>query len=296
MGLSAAMIEELSIRLLGIGFFLWLFGGRHKWLAVLIPSLIWAFAHASYVTSPIYARGVELTVVAIFLGFIFLKFNLLTTIMAHFTYNMMITGVALLRSSELYYQICGWIVVLFLLLPLVPGLYLAIRRRIRKAAPAPENLVLSPYEPSDLEQLSGIPVIADWKALVSQTNRSLLCLHANAEVVGFVTGFIDEKSVGYVDGIYVRPDWRRQYWGATLLDAVQEELKNCGATEVRVLVKSEEKLSRSFLHNLFWKTNIQILSQGNPKPTFVEIIRSLFNDIKRKKTGEMKLEIPRDIS
>jgi membrane protease YdiL (CAAX protease family) len=295
-GLSAALIEELAIRLLGIGFFLWLFRGRLVWLAVLIPSLIWAFAHASYVTSPIYARGVELTIVAIFLGFIFLKFDLMTTIMAHFTYNMMLMGIILLRSSERYYQICGWIVVLFLLLPLIPGLYLTIQRRTRTEKPAPESLVLSHYEPSDLEQLSALSVKADWAALVSQTNRTLLCLRSTTEVVGFATGFIDDKNVGYIDGIHIKPAWRRQYWGATLLDAVQEELKNCGATEVRVSVKSEEKLSRSFLHNLFWKTNIQILNQGNAKPAFVDIIRSLFNDMKRKRTGELELEIPRDLT
>ena len=113
-GLSASITEELSIRFLGIGFLLWLFGGRLRWLAVLIPSLFWAFAHTGYITSPIYARGVELTVVALFLGFIFLKFDLLTTIMSHFTYNMMITGIALLRSSEGYYRMSGWVVVLAL--------------------------------------------------------------------------------------------------------------------------------------------------------------------------------------
>jgi hypothetical protein len=295
-GLSAAMIEELSIRLLGIGFFLWLFRGKLKWLAVLIPSLAWAFAHTGYVTSPIYARGIELTVVAIFLGFIFLKFDLLTTIMAHFTYNMMITGIVLLRSSERYYQISGWIVVLLLLLPLLPGLYLTIRRRMRKEAPGPETLVLSPFEPSDLEQLSALPVSADWRKLASQSNRTLLCLHANAEVVGFAAGYIDEKSVGYIDGIYVKPGWRRQYWGAILLDAVQDELKSCGAAEVRVTLKSDEKLSRSFLHNLFWKTNLQILNQGDSKPAFASAVRSLFGDVKKKETGEMKLEIPRDLT
>jgi ribosomal protein S18 acetylase RimI-like enzyme len=295
-GLSAAMVEELSIRLLGIGFFLWLFRGKFKWLAILIPSLLWAFAHTSYVTSPIYARGVELTIMAILLGIIFLKFDLLTTIMAHFTYNMMLMGIFLLRSNERYYQICGWIVVLFLFLPLLPGLYLTVRRRMRKEARAPEMLVLSPFVSSDLEQLSALPLKADWSALASQANRTFLCLRIDTEVMGFATGFIDEKSTGYIDGVYIKPSWRRQYWGATLLDAVQEELKNCGAAETRVIVKSEEQLSRSFLHNLFWRTHIQILRQDDSKPTFIHAIRSLFKDVKPQKTGEMRLEIPRDLT
>jgi hypothetical protein len=295
-GLSAAVVEELSIRLLGIGFFLWLFRGRFKWLAVLIPSLAWAFAHTGYVTSPIYARGIELTFVALFLGFVFLKFDLLTTIMAHFTYNMMVTGVVLLRSSERYYQICGWIVVLFLLLPLLPGLYLAIHRRVHKEASVPESLVLSHFEPFDLEQLSTFPVKTDWALLVSQTNRTLLCLHSNTEVVGFGTGFVNEKGWGYIDGIYIKPFWQRQYWGAILLDAIREELKNCGAVEVRVIVRPEEQLSRSFLHNLFWHTDVQILNQGDATPTFTNAIRGIFKGTKMKKTGEMKLEIPRDLT
>jgi hypothetical protein len=293
-GLGAAMIEELSVRLIGIGFLLWLFRGRFKWLAVLIPSLIWAFAHASYVTSPIYARGVELTIVAIFLGFIFLKFDLLTTIMSHFTYNMMVTGIFLLRSSDRYYQISGWIVILILFLPLLPGLYLTLRRRMHKEVPAPESLVLSNFEPSDLEQLSAFPVKADWSALTAQPDRVVICLRTGDEILGVATGFVDDRKNGQIDGIYVQPNWRRQYWGAALLDAIQEELRNCGAAEVRILLKSDENRSKAFIHNLFWRTRVQIFSLGESRPTFIYSIRELLT-LKKGKTSEGGLEIPRNL-
>jgi hypothetical protein len=294
-GLSAALIEELSIRFLGIGFFLWLFRGKYVWLAVLIPSLVWAFAHTGYVTYPIYARGVELTLVALFLSFIFLKFDLLTAIMSHFTYNMMIMGIVLLRSSETYYQISGWVVVLTLAVPLMPGLYVAIHRYLRKEPPIPETLTLSPLGPSDLTQLSMLPVIADWPALRNQANRIMYCLRAGTEIIGFVTGFIDDKKLGYVDGVYITPKWRRQYWATTLLDVIHEELKQCGASEVRIIVKPNEIRTRSFLHNLFWRTGIEILTKDESAQTFRSAIKTLFNDLKKEKPSDSELEIPRNL-
>jgi hypothetical protein len=294
-GLNAALIEELTIRLIGIGFFLWLFRGKHKWLAVLIPSILWAFAHTSYVTFPIYARGIELTLVAVFLALIFLKFDLLTTIMSHFAYNMMVTGIALLRSSEGYYQISGWIVVLALALPLIPGLYLTLRRHLRNEPAAPESLILSSLEKSDLEQLSTLPIRADWQVLVNQANRCILCLRADAEIVGFVTGFIDEHKFGYVDGVYVRPKWQRQYWGSTLMDAIQETLSTGGASEVRVVLRTDENRTRSFLHNIFWRNRILIVTRDDSEQTFKSALKFLFKNLKKEKFSENEVVIPRNL-
>jgi ribosomal protein S18 acetylase RimI-like enzyme len=207
---------------------------------------------------------------------------------------MMVTGIFLLRSSDRYYQISGWIVILFLILPLLPGLYLTLRRRMHKEVPAPESLVLSQFEPSDLEKLSAFPVKADWSMLTSQPNRVVLCLRAVEEILGFATGFVDDRKNGTIDGIYVQPSWRRQHWGAALLDAAQEELRNCGATEVRVLLKSDENRSKAFIHNLFWRTRIQIFSQDNSTPTFIYSIRELLN-LKKGKTSEGGLEIPKNL-
>lgn len=294
-GLSAALIEEFSIRFIATGFLLWLLRGKHKWLAVLIPALFWAFAHTGYVTYPIYARGVELTIVALFLGVIFLKFDLLTTIMAHFTYNMMITGIILLRSSERYYQVSGWVVVLALMLPLLPGLYLIMRRALRRESSVPQHLILSPLKTSDLEQLTRFPIKADWQALAIQPDRLIFCLHTEATIIGFVTGFVDDSRFGYVDGVYVTPPWRRQYWGTTLMEAIHEELKDCGAAEIRIAAKTGENRIRFFLHNLFWRTDVHVLTKDESEQTFKTAMKTLFSELRKEKPREYEMQIPRNL-
>ena len=135
--------EELLFRLVGISFFLWIFP-KQRWLAVLIPGMLWAFAHASYVSYPIYARGIELTIEAIIMGIIFLKFDLFTTIMSHFTYNMIIVSVPLLRSSDPYFQFSGLIVLAVLAVPLLPGLYLKLETAFQNQSPSPIHFFSPP--------------------------------------------------------------------------------------------------------------------------------------------------------
>lgn len=215
--------------------------------------------------------------------------------MSHFTYNMMLVGVALLRSSESYYQISGWIVVLTLMLPLMPGILLTIRRYMRNDPALPENLTLSPLEKTDLVQLSILPVKVEWQMLAEQVNRTILCLRAGIEIIGFATGFVDDKAFGYVDGIYVTPKWRRQYWGSTLLNAIQDALKNCGAAEVRIAVQPVELRTRSFFHNQFWHASLHILTRDKSEQTFRSAIKRLTNDLRKEKTSEHELEIPRNL-
>ena len=169
-----------------------------------------------------------------------------------------------------------------------------IRRRMHKETRATDSLVISHFKPSDLEQLSAFPVKANWSILSAEPNRVVLCLRTGEEVLGFATGFIDDRKNGTIDGVYIQPHWRRQYWGATLLDAVQEELRNCGAAEVRVLLKPEESRSKAFIHNLFWRTRIQIFSQDRSAPTFIYSVRELLN-LKKSKTSEGGLEIPENL-
>jgi len=297
LGLSAALTEELLFRLIGIAFFLWIFRKRQTWLALLIPGVLWAFAHSSYVVYPIYARGVELTIAALFLGFVFLKFDLLTTMMSHFTYNMMVVGVILLRSNEAYYRMSGWVVVLTLTLPLLPGLFWASQRLLGKERSLPVALTVSPASASDVEQLSALPVKADWESLLTQSNRTTLCLRAEGELLGFVTGFVNEGGSATLDGVFVVPKWRRQYWGSTQVDALREHFESQGVSDVRAVLLTKEKQPAAFLRNIFWRPRAQILTPADV-PTFSSTLKKGWQNLReglKKSAKDDELEIPRDI-
>ena len=295
-GLSAALTEELLFRLIGIAFFFWIFRKKQTWLALLIPGVLWAFAHSSYVVYPIYARGVELTIAALFLGFVFLKFDLLTTMMSHFTYNMMIVGVILLRSNEAYYRMSGWVVALTLALPLLPGLFWTLQRLLGKERSLPVVLTVSPAADNDVQQLSAFPIKADWKSLLAQSNRATLCLRAEDELLGFATGFINEGGYVTLDGVYIKPEWRRQYWGSTLIDALREHFENQGVSDVRAVLLKKEKRPAAFLRNTFWRSRAQILTPGE-FPTFGSTLKKGQRNLREafKKNVTEDLEIPRDI-
>ncbi len=302
-GLNAALTEELLFRLIGISFFLWVFP-KQRWLAILIPGVLWAFAHTSYVSYPIYARGVELTIHAIIVGIIFLKFDLFTTIMAHFTYNMMITAMPLLRSSDPYFRFSGLVVLAVLCLPLLPGLYLTLKLRFSKSNSLPDSFTLSPATENDLLKLSTFPIKADWPVLLSQTNRAILCLRENDDPIGFATGYI-ENNIANIDGVFVSPKLRRQYWGAKLLDAIQENFKELNVEAQRSFTLPYEKKQMTFLHNLAWRPSVHILT---PKtmPVFSTSVQQLKTELREKlhnwrtsnkkdNPQEIELEIPQDI-
>ncbi len=298
-GLNAALTEELLFRLIGISFFLWIFP-KQRWLAVLIPGVIWAFAHAGYVSYPIYARGIELTIHAIIMGVIFLKFDLFTTIMAHFTYNMIVTAMPLLRSSDPYFQFSGMVVLAVLVLPLLPGLYFTLKLRFSKSNFLPDSFSLSAAIESDLLKLNAFPVTADWPALLAQANRTILCLRAEDELIGFATGYM-EKNTANIDGVYVVPQWRRQYWGAKLLNAIQEHFENLGVETQKSFILPRENKNMAFLHNMSWRPSAYVLTPNSLPafPAYLQQLKTGFaiwrTSAKNDRSHENELDIPRDI-
>ena len=138
-GLVAATMEEFFFRLLAISLLLKWLGKR--WLAVLFPAVVWGFLHSNYPIEPIYTRGVELTLVGVLLGVVFLRFGIWSTIISHYVYNAFVVAFPMLKSSSLYFQISGAVVVGVLLLLAVPALFGLVTGRYRQVEEEEEEQV-----------------------------------------------------------------------------------------------------------------------------------------------------------
>ena len=116
-GLQAATLEEFVFRLFAIPFLKKYL--KSTWLAVLLPAFIWGFLHSGYPQQPSWIRGVEVGLVGVALGFVFLRFGILSTLVAHYTFNAASVGILLLRSDNFYFILSGGLVMDAVLIPLV---------------------------------------------------------------------------------------------------------------------------------------------------------------------------------
>lgn len=101
MAWAAAISEEAIYRLFGIAFFLKLV--RNRFLAVLLPSMIWALSHTQYPIYPVYTRFIEVTIIGIIFGYAFLKYGLMTVLFAHASMDSILMGLSLfdMKSTPL---------------------------------------------------------------------------------------------------------------------------------------------------------------------------------------------------
>lgn len=126
LALMAAVSEEFIFRMFSVLFF-----KKHlkiTWLAVLIPAMIWAFAHSTYPVYPAYVRGIELTIFGVVLGVVFLKYGLEAVLIAHFAIDALLVGLPLLKSNNPYYFFTGVMVLTVVLLPVPVAVALCKKR------------------------------------------------------------------------------------------------------------------------------------------------------------------------
>lgn len=158
-GLSAAAVEEFFFRLLAIPLLIrWL---KRPWLAVLLPAVVWAFLHSNYPHEPIYVRGIEITVIGIVFGMLFLRFGIWAPIIAHYAINAFIVALPMVKSSSLYFQVSGVLVIGILLVPAIPAAFAVLtgRSRTEEVEDAPDEE--APDEPVEVEEPAPAPERSD---------------------------------------------------------------------------------------------------------------------------------------
>jgi hypothetical protein len=143
-GVLAATNEEFTFRLFAIPFMRKLTGSRV--LAVILPAFFWSFLHSNYPQEPGYIRGLEIGIMGIAAGLVFLRWGIVSTLIWHYTVDASLVGLLLIRSDNSYFKISGLIVGLAAVVPMAisGALYLArgrfenVQDLLNEAEPAPE--------------------------------------------------------------------------------------------------------------------------------------------------------------
>ncbi|MBZ0166042.1 MAG: CPBP family intramembrane metalloprotease, partial [Candidatus Omnitrophica bacterium] len=118
LGLQASVSEEVLYRLFGINVGKKLF--RNTTIAVIISALLWGFAHTTYPIYPMWFRAVEVSILGFFMAFVYLRYGLICTMVAHYVFNVFWHFTAyLFGEAHIFYVVSSLIA---LSLPLVFGL------------------------------------------------------------------------------------------------------------------------------------------------------------------------------
>jgi len=105
---TASFNEEVIFRLFGISLtkkYL-----RNSFLAILLTSVIWGMGHTLYAIFPVWFRIIEVGLIGIFYGFIFIRFGIIPLIVAHYLFDVFWCSAAYLLghgSRYLFYSSLG---------------------------------------------------------------------------------------------------------------------------------------------------------------------------------------------
>lgn len=98
-GISASMREEITFRLFGISWMKRYF--KNILLAVILTSLVWGLGHSTYPIFPIWFRAIEVTLLGLFFGLVFVKYGIIPVIVMHYLFDVFwgVSSYILGRSS-----------------------------------------------------------------------------------------------------------------------------------------------------------------------------------------------------
>ena len=95
-GLMAAITEEFLFRMFGILVFRRIF--KSTVIAVIFATLVWAFAHSDGTVFPIWFRGLEVFLGGLIWAYFFIRYNILTTVVAHYVHNTILATLMLVMG------------------------------------------------------------------------------------------------------------------------------------------------------------------------------------------------------
>jgi hypothetical protein len=98
LGLSSSLGEEIIFRYFGFLFFKKFL--KNTVLAMLIITVVWAVGHSNYPVFPVYFRGIELVIGGMLWAYFILRYNLLTTISAHYVFNVVLFATPLVLTNS----------------------------------------------------------------------------------------------------------------------------------------------------------------------------------------------------
>jgi len=127
-GLMASISEEFIFRMFAIPFLKRYL--KSTFLAVLIPAVVWGFLHSSYPQQPFFIRGVELSIVGVLFGYVFIRYGIVSVLIAHYTFDALLMSMFLFQSSRLYFQVAAALVVGIMVIPMIPSLIALVKRRL----------------------------------------------------------------------------------------------------------------------------------------------------------------------
>ncbi len=136
-GVNASVSEELLYRVLCFVIAQKLF--KNFWIANFVQAAGWAFMHSDYPQEPAYARGIELTIVGLFYGYIMRRFGVLTGIISHFIYDAFLGITPLLLSQSAFLSTTG----LLACIPPFVVLGLGLLRRSTTGEEVPDEPLLN---------------------------------------------------------------------------------------------------------------------------------------------------------